>query len=805
MDGIVTDYNLWYCFKRLPFGLACAPKIFARIFNEVFHDIPGFQNFFDDSIIKGKSSEDHDRRLISVLDRALEKGVKFNIDKCKIKQKEVKFLGHKLNSQGILIDDDKVKAVRATTISNASDLSRFLGMLTYLSRFFPHLAEKTAPLRELMRKDAQWCWTRTHELLFEEIKSLITKAPILQYFRADSPIILSVDSSSKGLGAVLLQNMGPVAYSSKTLTEIQQGYAQIEKETLAIVFGCERFKQYVYGRHFLVESDHKPLESIFQKPLDKSPLRLQRMRLRLQGYDFEVKYKPGKELYIADTLSRDSMLDDEIDLGDLDIEAQVGLIEINATPERLQQLKDETLKDEGLQKLVKLIREGWPVNRNQVPEECKPYFSYREDLTEYEGLILKGQQVVIPKSLRTEMLERIHYGHLGIQKCKLRARESVFWPFMSKEIQDVVESCSTCKDFARNNPKEPMIKMEIPKSPWQEVSSDIFTIRLKDYLIVVDKYSKFPEVVELRELSSPGIIEKLKEVFARYGVPEKLFSDNGRQYDSRQMRLFEKAWNFKLVTSSQRFPQSNGFVERHIQTVKKLIKKAEKSGRDLSLVLLEYRNTPIDNKLPSPAQLMFSRHTTSMLPIVTKPEPSKIVDREQVREQLLRRQQTQKRYFDRGTKNLPELKPLERVRVKHNGEWLTGRIHDKHGTRPRSYIVDADSGGRYERNRRHIIRDKSSKRDQVVMIDEEIGQTADHLETPVQIDRDEKGLREEAVESESRTLGSKSPDGRLPKPVKRVTFNERNNAVREFETDERVSRSGRRIKPPSYLTEYVTE
>ena len=189
------------------------------------------------------------------------------------------------------------------TPANKEDLQHYLGMVTYISKFISHFSQVASPLRALLEKDAAWQWHHEHEQSLQWLKELATSAPVLVYFKPDRPIKLSVDASSKGLGAVILQDDHPIAYASKSLTRTQ--YAQIEKEMLAVVFGCTRFHDFIYRvNDVTVESDHKPLETILKKPLCQVPLRLQKMILTVQKYSLNVIYCPGKELALADTLSK---------------------------------------------------------------------------------------------------------------------------------------------------------------------------------------------------------------------------------------------------------------------------------------------------------------------------------------------------------------------------------------------------------------------------------------------------------------------------------------------------------------------
>lgn len=250
-----------YRFLRLPFGIKCAPEAFHRIVKHTFDDLPGVDSYIDDILVWGSTKSEHDERLRNVLLRARERGFKFNPDKCQICVNEIKYLGTVFSSEGIKIDDRKVEAiVKLPAPTCRKDLERFLGMLNYVAKFIPGFADKTAQLRSLLKKDSIWQWDENCDKSFSELKDVLCKSPVLGYFDSSQPVTLSVDASSVGLGAAILQNGKPVAYASRALTQTQQGYAQIEKEMLAITFGCERFHSYLYSRPVLVESDNKPLE-----------------------------------------------------------------------------------------------------------------------------------------------------------------------------------------------------------------------------------------------------------------------------------------------------------------------------------------------------------------------------------------------------------------------------------------------------------------------------------------------------------------------------------------------------------------
>ena len=218
---------------------------------------------------------------------------------------ETAYVGHLLSVTGLKPDPAKVAAIeRMDTPNDKAALQRFLGMVNYLAKFVPHLSDLCQPLRQLLQKDSAWVWSQDHCQAMKDVKAAITRAPTLQFFDERKEVSVQTDVSSTGLGAALLQEGQPVAYTSRALTRAEQGCSQNEKELLAVVFALERFDHYVYGRRVRVQRDHKPLEIISNKPIITAPKRLQRMLLRLQRYDHVIRDKPGKEMVIADTLSR---------------------------------------------------------------------------------------------------------------------------------------------------------------------------------------------------------------------------------------------------------------------------------------------------------------------------------------------------------------------------------------------------------------------------------------------------------------------------------------------------------------------
>ena len=690
-----------YKFLRLPYGICSASEVFHRDAKELFKDIEGVGTFIDDILIWGRTEEEHDERLEQVLKKCQEENLKLNKDKCKTKMTELKYLGHTLTREGLRPDESKIQAIiEMPTPKSKKELERFLGCVNYEAKFIPNLAEVTAPLRELLKEKNAWSWDEPQIRAFEKLKKLLTEAPLLEYYDVTKPVTLQCDSSKDGVGAVL-KHAKPIAYASKSLTESQKRYAQIEKELYAVVFGCEHFHQYVCGRRITVHTDHKPLVSIVKKPLASAPARLQRLLLRLQKYEVDVVYVPGKLLYTADMLSRAYLGNaQETDIDD-EMELHVNMV-INSLPvsdKKLKEIMDETAKDSELQAVRKMCMNGWPEEKEFVPALARPYWNIRDEVCVMKGLLLKGDKIVMPVSQRREMLDKVHASHMGNEVTKRRARDVMFWPGMGSQIEDIVQSCSACQKYQKSNVKEPMIVKEAPSLPWKEVATDLFYWNGADYIVVVDYYSKFFEVSKLENTRSETIIHHMKSIFARHGIPSEVRSDNGPQYSSSEFAIFAKQWGFSHTTSSPGYAQSNGLAEKTVQTVKGILKKAKEDDSDPYLAILEYRNTPISSSMPSPMQLLNGRRARTLLPVTENLLKPKIMDPRNVKENLQQMKEKQREFYDRGASPLSSLKVNDPVRLQMGKEWIPGRIVSSE-VAPRSYKVKTDQGSILRRNRR---------------------------------------------------------------------------------------------------------
>ena len=434
-----------YRWLRKRFGINSAPEVWQQRMHELVEGLTGVEVIADDFLVCGfgdtteAAIANHDQNLKSFLRRARERNLTLNSEKLKLRQSQVPFTGHLLTAEGLKPDPSKVQTIVDYPVpTNLAELRTFLGMVQYLAKFCQHLSTASQPLRQLEKKEVEWHWQRPQSKAFKEIKDLVTKAPVLRYFDVSKNITIKCDASQHGISATLLQEGQPVHYANRALTTTEQNYAQIEKELLAVVFSCEHFEHYIYGKHVTVETDHKPLIAIQKKPINTASKRLQRMMLRLQRFDLILTYKPGKEMYIADALFRalpkQSKRSSTSHLCN-DLETDNFVEDLPISDSTLAKFQVETAKDESLQVLSQVIRASWPTKTSMVPTSAQPFFKYRDEMTLQNGLIFKGTKIVVPESLHRCMLEETHKSHQGLQACLRRAREVFFWPRMSAQLK----------------------------------------------------------------------------------------------------------------------------------------------------------------------------------------------------------------------------------------------------------------------------------------------------------------------------------------------------------------------------------
>jgi len=300
------------------------------------------------------------------------------------------------------------------------------------------------------------------------------------------------------------------------------------------------------------------------------------MLMRLQRYQFTIQYKKGTTLHIADTLSRTALPNPThakitgFEVFRLELENSYNDHNPRLTDVREQLLTTETQKDPTLTNLQHTITHGWPENKQHLATNLRPYWSFREELTVNNGVIYKGPQVLVPETMQSAMLRKIHANHFGAESNIRMAREVLFWPCMRQAISDMCDNCPICAQYDKTLAKEPMKSLLIPRRPWQLVSQDICTHEKKDCLITVSQFSDWTEVDELQDTLAATIISKTKAHFARFGIPQICHTDNGPQFACKEHDDFATQYGFQHKTSSPYHPQGNGRAEAAVKVSKSI-------------------------------------------------------------------------------------------------------------------------------------------------------------------------------------------------------------------------------------------
>ena len=378
----------------------------------------------------------------------------------------------------------------------------------------------------------------------------------------------------------------------------------------------EKFHHFLYGNHFILETDQKPLETILARSLNQATPRLQRILIRTFPYNFTVCYLPGLKNQLADCLSRVCGPKDSIKLPMLSVYQITS--QLNARSDSLQQLCEASQPDDTLAILKDTIQKGWPSIIKELPSEIQPYWTFREELTIEDGPILKGTRIVVPSVKQAEILKLICEGHLGLTKCKLRAKETVYWPDLNDQVEKLVLNCQLCLKYLQSKCKQtPRMSLgqEIPAFLWTKIATDIFHSEGDSYLLLVDYTSRYPIIYKLTSMTAQHVIGHLKVIFSENGWPDTIVSDNGPCYMAEAFTKTMQEYRVNHITSSSHNPQSNGLAEKFMQTVKSLFFEAREEGADLYKVLMIYCNMPLTSNLHSPIQILQNRTARSQLPI----------------------------------------------------------------------------------------------------------------------------------------------------------------------------------------------
>lgn len=624
LSTFITHKGL-YRYNRLVFGISSAPEIFQKIMEtQILRDCEGVIIYVDDIVVYGQNEEEYNRRVTKVLKRFQEYDIKLNDKKCQFKLKEIDFMGFKIDNEGVKISEGKLEAVRKLTApTNVSEAKSFIGFVLFMKKFIPNLSTIIEPITRLLKKDEKFVWEDEQRKAFSMIRKQLLSERTLGIFNPKETIELIADASPVGLGAILMQvdenlNRRIIAYASKTLSAVERRYAQTEKEALGLVWSVEHFHYYLYGNKFFLLTDHKPLLYIYGEK-SQSSRRIERWVLRLQSYNFVIKYVKGSA-NIADIFSRlcqegvSLTSYDEVSEFDIKHVMEVSLrSEPAITKEIIQRMTEE---DECL----KIVKEG--ILTGKFNKDLKRFELIKDQLSVVDGIILKGTKIVVPFVLRKKILELAHNTHGGENTLKGLLRPKVWWPGIDSDIKNYVEACTACSLNAIHNRREPMIRNELPKGPWRNIAVDfVGPVECYHVLTIIDCYSRYFNAIPMKNIETKSVIIVFAQIFGNFGYPEMITLDNGPQFNNVELKTFADSIGIKLNFTTPYSPWQNGLIERSNKTFKNFIKKVMTDGRSWIKELPEYIltvNSTINVTTgKTPGELFFRRQLRNKIPDIS--------------------------------------------------------------------------------------------------------------------------------------------------------------------------------------------
>ena len=591
--------------QRLVFGAKSSQDVFDEAMFRVFGDIHHCLNQRDDILLGGRDKTEHREVLKTVLKRARDHGITFNREKCQFGMEQIEFFGHVFSKDGLKPSPDKVRAVKECGMpENKEAVRSFLGMAGYLDNFIENYAAIAAPLYQLTRKETKFSWGKQEKEAFRRIQDNISSEKTMAFFDPSKPIILRTEASfNEGLSAALLQKtdsgIQPVHFISRTMTETEKRYSQTEKDALAIKWAKERLRIYLLGApRFRIVTSHKPLIPLFNKVKAKVPPRIEKWIMEMQDVDYELVYEPGKdEMDPLDFLSRHPLPE----TGDDKTEK---IIRWNVNEEHavvVTRIREETQKDEIMRRLAKRIVKGdW--EKHKRDKDLEPYLHVKQELSVAEGLIFRERRIVLPPALQRKVVKLGHsLGHLGKTKTKQMLREKYWFPLMNSMIDTAIDQCYECQVATKRDREEPIKVTSIPTRPWDTISIDHGGPYPDGHynLVLIDKRTRYPVVENVPSTDFQTNKERLKHIFATYGTPKRIESDNGPPFNSKDFNEFAKQEGFQHHRVTALHPRANGEVERFMQTLNKVEQIASLQGKSrlerrnaIQDMLIAYRSTP---------------------------------------------------------------------------------------------------------------------------------------------------------------------------------------------------------------------
>ena len=625
-----------YRYKRLVMGIKSAQAELNAALQPLFAQVPQAHIIHDDLIVATLTKQEHEKVIKQVMEIIKAAGLTLNFPKCIFGCSEIRFWGMIVGQDGVRPDPEKIEALdHVMPPRNKEELNSFLCMMQSNADFIAVFSKKAAKLRELTKKAVRFQWTAEHQACFEGLLESFKKDTLLRYFDTNLQSFILVDAHATGFGAILaqgnsLESAKPVAVASRCTSKSEKHYPQLDLEAMSVDYGLRRFREYLVGSPLVVRvvTDHKPLVPIFSGGRNGS-VRTQRIKLRHQDVPYSLEYRKGK-LNQSDYLSRHAkplskLCSDEQkepeELNNL-------LYALHSTPVMdhigLAAIAIETASDKVLNKICKLVKSG----QNWIPKtEEAAVQKFKQILPELtltsNGILLKGERIVLPESLQETAIELAHRGaHPGRSGMERRLRFHFFFHGMLAKVENFVKSCDACSRFVDKKTKEPIDHHKVPSKCWNTVAVDLFgPMPSSNHIVVVhDLASRFPAAKLVRSTKAECVLPALANIYDCYGNPEVQISDNGPPFNSQKMAKFAKDRDIALRHTAPYHPNANP-AETCMKPIGKAMKLChynKESEKDaLQQAVTSYRQTPHVSTGVPPSAMMFRDGMRNQFPAKT--------------------------------------------------------------------------------------------------------------------------------------------------------------------------------------------